>query len=62
MLKDLRAIISLAMSRDETREQIVSNTAITKRYDDLGYGDGFINSQKIREFIYDSLKNPNTDR
>jgi hypothetical protein len=50
------------MSRDETREQIVANTAITKRYDDLGYGDGFVNSKKIKETIYNSLNNPNTDR
>jgi glyoxylase-like metal-dependent hydrolase (beta-lactamase superfamily II) len=62
MLKDLRAAISLAMSRDETREQIVANTTITKRYDDLGYGDGFVNSKKIKETIYNSLNNPNTDR
>jgi glyoxylase-like metal-dependent hydrolase (beta-lactamase superfamily II) len=62
MLKDLRAGISLAISRNQTREHIVADTEFTKIYDDLSYGDGFINSQKIKEFIYDSLKNPNTDR
>ncbi|PRP66082.1 MBL fold metallo-hydrolase [Nonlabens agnitus] len=61
MLKDLRKAIQLAESRNQTREQIMTNTEITKRYDDLGYGDGFINSERIKATIYDSLKNPNTD-
>ena len=62
MLKDLRAAISLAMSRNQTKEQVVADAEITKRYDDLGYGDGFVNSERIKATIYDSLKNPNTDK
>ncbi|KQC33205.1 metallo-beta-lactamase [Nonlabens sp. YIK11] len=61
MLKDFRKAIQLAMSLNHTREQIMTNTEITKRYDDLGYGDGFINSERMKAIIYDSLKYPNTD-
>jgi len=62
MLKDLRASIQLAMNRNATKEQILANGDITKKYDELGYGDGFINSERIRATIYDSLLNPNTDQ
>jgi len=62
MLKDLRNAISLAMSRNQTKDQVVANTKITERYDDLNYGDGFINSERIKATIYDSLENPNTDK
>ncbi len=61
MLKDLRNAVQLQMSRDQTREDIISNEKLTKRYDDLGYGSGFINGEKIRTAVYDSLKNPNKD-
>ncbi|SCY14200.1 Glyoxylase, beta-lactamase superfamily II [Nonlabens sp. Hel1_33_55] len=62
MLKDLRDAISLAMSRDQTKEEILANATITKRYDELNYGDGFVNSERIKQTIYNSLKNPNTDK
>lgn len=62
MLKDLRNAISLSMSRNQTKDQVVANTKITERYDDLNYGDGFINSERIKATIYDSLENPNTDK
>ncbi|WP_194852064.1 MBL fold metallo-hydrolase [Nonlabens antarcticus] len=62
MLKDLRAAIQLAISRNNSLEQVASNTELTKRYDDLGYGTGFINSKNIRSTIYESLTNPNTDK
>ncbi len=61
MLKDVRAAIQLAMNRDRSKEDIVADGSITKRYDDLGYGTGFINSERIRATIYDSLLQPNTD-
>ena len=61
MLKDVRAAIQLAMNRDRSKEDIVADGSITKRYDDLGYGKGFINSERIRATIYDSLLQPNTD-
>lgn len=62
MLKDLRNAISLAISKGQTKDQVVASSSITQRYEDLGYGDGFINSKRIKTTIYDSLKNPNTDQ
>jgi hypothetical protein len=50
------------MNRNATKEQIVANATITKRYDELGYGDGFVKSERIKATIYDSLQNPNTDQ
>jgi glyoxylase-like metal-dependent hydrolase (beta-lactamase superfamily II) len=55
MLKDLRNSIQFAIDRDRTKSQIIADETITQAYDALGYGDGFINSQKIRETIYNSL-------
>lgn len=39
----------------KAEDEIVSNGAITKKYDDLNYRWGFINSEKIRRAIYLNL-------
>ena len=37
-------------------EEVVSDASITKAYDDLGYGTGFINTERVKRIFYTSLK------
>ncbi len=57
MLEYLRTEISRAIQIGQTEDQVTNNKALTKKYDDLGYGTGFINSEKIRRTFYLSLTN-----
>ena len=56
MLRDLRERVMTEIKAGKTEEEVVSNEAITKPYDDKGFGSGFINSERIRSIIYKSLK------
>ncbi len=56
MLEDLRAIILNEIQAGKSEEDVVANTDLTKKYDDLGYGWNFITSEKIRRTFYNSLK------
>lgn len=55
MLDDLRTQISEAIASGKSREEVEKDTTITEKYEKAGYGNGFINSEKIRTTIYDSL-------
>ena len=55
MLKDLSSKIQKAITTGKTQEQIIKDTSITAKYDAKGYSDGFINSERIRTTIYNSL-------
>ncbi|WP_347922995.1 MBL fold metallo-hydrolase [Pontimicrobium sp. SW4] len=59
MLIKLRANVQAEIDKSKTEAEVVSNTAITKQYDDLNYSWSFINSEKIRRAIYKSLKTKN---
>jgi len=50
--------VSVEISRSKTEEEVAANTEITKEFDEKGYGDGFINGEKIRRTIYQQLTNP----
>ena len=56
MLIELRTNVQAEIDKGKTEEEIVSNTAITQKYDALNYSWGFINSEKIRRAIYLSLR------
>lgn len=56
-LKDLRSIIQAEINNGKSEEEVVSNTALTKKYDDLGYGTFFITGERARRTFYQSLKN-----
>jgi len=56
MLEDLRIKISEAIELGKTEEEVTKDETLTKIYDDLNYGTGFINSEKIRQTFYLSLK------
>jgi glyoxylase-like metal-dependent hydrolase (beta-lactamase superfamily II) len=56
MLEYLRTQISEAIKAGKTEDEVAKDEALTKTYDDLNYGTGFINSEKIRRTFYLSLK------
>ncbi|WP_299333776.1 MBL fold metallo-hydrolase [uncultured Psychroserpens sp.] len=56
MLEALRTSIIAEIKAGKTEDEVAKNEAITKTYDELGYGTGFINSEKIRRTFYVSLK------
>lgn len=55
LLKSIRDRIFELIAAGNSKENIVNDTSITEAADAANYGDGFINSQRIRETIYDSL-------
>ncbi len=56
MLEDVKAAILKEIKDGKSEEEVVSNTSLTKTYDDQGYGSGFISSDRIRRTFYQSLK------
>lgn len=55
MMEYLYTNISQAIASGKTETEIVADKTLTEKYDQLGYGSGFINSQKIRQTFYTSL-------
>jgi cyclase len=55
MLETLRKNVQAEIENGKTEDEVTANTAITKEYDDLGYAWNFINSERIRRTIYQSL-------
>ncbi len=56
VLTTLKKRILEAIKNGKTEDEVASDTSITKPFDDLGMGDGFINSKNIRRTFYKSLK------
>ncbi|MDT8346335.1 MAG: MBL fold metallo-hydrolase [Flavobacteriaceae bacterium] len=56
MLKELRNNVQKAIDSGKTQEAIIADESITQTYDDLGYGNGFINGERLRSIFYTSLK------
>lgn len=61
MMKTLKSSILKEIENGKSEDDVASNTALTKTYDDLGYSWRFITSEKIRRTFYQSLKNQNTN-
>jgi len=57
MLETLRSNVQAEIEKGKSEDEVATNTSITKQYDDLGYGAFFINSERIKRAIYQSLKN-----
>lgn len=55
MLETLRTNIQKAIDEGKTEDEVKADSSLTKTYDDLDYGSGFINSEKIRVTFYKSL-------
>jgi len=58
MLEVLKKRVTVEISRSKTEEEVAVNTELTKEFDEKGFGDGFINGEKIRRTIYKQLTNP----
>ena len=56
MLETLRKNVQAEIENGKTEDEVAANAGITKEYDDLGYAWNFINSERIRQTIYQSLK------
>lgn len=56
MLETLRTNVQSEIDKGKSEDEVAANNAITKQYDDLGYGDFFINSERIKRAIYQSIK------
>ncbi|MFK7834069.1 MAG: MBL fold metallo-hydrolase [Winogradskyella sp.] len=56
MLETLATNIQNAIDAGKTEDEVKNDSSLTKLYDDLDYGTGFINSEKIRLTFYKSLK------
>ncbi|KAB8152008.1 MBL fold metallo-hydrolase [Kordia sp. TARA_039_SRF] len=56
MLEELKTAVIAEIKAGKTEEEVAKNTAITKKYDDLNYGDWFISSETIRRTFYKSLQ------
>ena len=55
MLETLYDKVSAAIAEGKSEEDVKTDESITKAYDDLGFGTGFINSERIRLTFYKSL-------
>lgn len=56
MLKKLKKRILAEIAHGKTEDEVTNNTSLTKEYDDLNYGDWFIDGKTIRKTFYRSLK------
>ena len=56
MLETLQSSVQKAINDGKTEDEVKNDSSLTKTYDDLDYGTGFINSEKIRLTFYKSLK------
>lgn len=56
MLETLRDKTQKAIDNGKSEEEVKLDNSITDTYDALGYGSGFINSEKVRLTFYRSLK------
>ncbi len=56
ILETLRSSVLTEIEASKTEDEVAKNEALTKSFDDLNYGSGFINSEKIRRTFYISLK------
>ena len=56
MLETLKANVLAEIAKGKTEDEVATNSAITKTYDDLGYSWSFIPSERMRRTLYRSLK------
>lgn len=56
MLENIERNVFAEIRAGKTEEEVIKNTSITKKYDDLGYGDWFISGEVLRKTFYRSLQ------
>ncbi len=52
MLLDLHQQVSALQKAGKTEEEILNMASITKKYDDLGFGTGFISAKRMLQTVY----------
>ncbi len=57
MLTEIKSNVEQEIAKGKTEDEVTSMNSITKTFDDLGYGTGWINSENFRRTVYKSLKN-----
>ncbi len=57
MLETIRDNVKKAIDDGKTENEVKADSSITKTFDDLNYGTGYINSERMRLTFYKSLKN-----
>ncbi len=55
MLEEIMQNVQTQIGLKKSEEEVAKMESITKKYDDLGYGSGFINSERFRRTLYKSL-------
>ncbi|AXG69510.1 metallo-beta-lactamase type 2 [Kordia sp. SMS9] len=56
MLESIEEKVMTEIKAGKTEAQVTKDTSITKKYDDLGYGDWFISGEVLRKTFYQSLQ------
>ncbi len=56
MLEEIKANVLVEIANGKTEDEVGNMTSITKIYDDLSYGSGWITSENFRRTVYKSLK------
>ena len=56
MLEDVKSSVLNEIKAGKTEDEVTNNTSLTKKYDDLNYGDWFIKPDVMRKTFYRSLK------
>jgi cyclase len=56
MLESIGKNILAEIKAEKTEEEVTKNTSLTKKYDDLKYGDWFISGEVLRKTFYKSLQ------
>ncbi len=55
MLEEIKANVQTQIKDKKTEEEVAKMETITKKYDELGYGNGYINSERFRRTLFKSL-------
>jgi len=56
MLEEITTNVQASIDNKKTEEEVAKMETITKKYDALKYGSGFINSERFRRTVYKSLQ------
>jgi glyoxylase-like metal-dependent hydrolase (beta-lactamase superfamily II) len=56
MLETLKHSIETEIKNGKTETEVISNSSLTKTYDDLNYGCCFVSSENMRRTLYRGLK------
>ena len=56
ILEAIKAIVLKEIKAGKTEEEVTNDASLTKKYDDLNYGDWFIKPDVLRKTFYKSLK------